>query len=62
MITSRPILQYVFLYLRKVLWDTVFLCDQVGFRVTRKPSVTSHLGILSDEIIEYISNVWVFSP
>lgn len=55
-------LQYVFLYLRKVLWDTVFLCDQVGFRVTRKPSVTSHFGILSDEIIEYTSNVWVFSP
>lgn len=55
-------LQYVFLYLRKVLWDRVFLCNQIDFRVTRKPSVTSHLGILSNEIIEYIYNVWVFSP
>lgn len=65
-ITSRPMLQYVFLYLKKVLWDRVFLCNQVGFRVTRKPRVTSnswasHVGILSVEVINTSPCLGVFS-
>lgn len=65
-ITSRSMLQYVFLSLKKVLWARVFLCNQVGFRVTRKPRVTSnswasHVGILSVEVINTSPCLGVFS-